>query len=294
MARASCLLVAVLLSALVTACQPPTTAAGDQPGAVAASGTPPVFGQAQAEFEAAVAPAVTDTRSAVAQAAVPAVLVIQEAVQDTLAPLAPELADAPAWVGTEVATALIVRWEVSSPAAYTRKWQGIICPGGASGPTGGIGYDFGHQTRADIQKTWSTHPDVDRLASASGVVGDANCRAWRAQHTDIRIDYALASQVFAHDSLPAYRMAAERALGAGWHGLTHYAQAGNTSLGYNRGWSMRGDRNLEKRAIRDDCVPRGDIDCNAAQIRAMKRLWPDSKGLQDRRDDEARTVERTS
>ena len=125
-------------------------------------------------------------------------------------------------------------------------------------------------------------------------MGDAKCREWVSRHRDIRIPYEFAYRVFAAASLPAYSQGAERALGDGWERMSAYAQAGNTSLGYNRGWSMRGDRNREKRAIRDDCAPTGDADCNAAQIRAMKRLWPTVRGLRDRRDDEARTVERTT
>ena len=288
MARASCLLVALLLSALVIGCGASAPASDDQAVSIR-------FGQAQADFEAAIAPPVEVAQASTAEVVVPAVLAIQEQIQEALpAPTAAAAVDPEPWAGAAVASDLIVRWEVSSPAAYTRKWQGLICPGGASGPTGGIGFDFGHQTPADIRMAWGQHAEVERLATASGVVGDANCRAWVSRHQDIRIPYALAYEVFQSASLPAYRAGAERALGEGWHRLTPFAQAGNTSLGYNRGWSMRGDRNREKRAIRDDCAPRGDVACNAGEIRAMKRLWPNVRGLRDRREDEARTVERTS
>lgn len=287
MARASCLLVALLLSALVTGCSAPAQPAGE-------ADVPPVFGRAQANFEAAIAPPVEGAQVGTAELVVPAVLAIQEQIQGALPAPSGLSTEADAWAGAAVAGDLIVRWEVSSPDAYTRKWQGLICPGGASGPTGGIGFDFGHQTPADIRMAWQHHTDVERLATASGVVGEANCRAWVSRHQDIRIPYAFAYGVFQNASLPAYRLGAERALGDGWNRLTPFAQAGNTSLGYNRGWSMRGDRNREKRAIRDDCAPRGDVACNAGQIRAMKRLWPTVRGLRDRRDDEAQTVERTS
>ncbi len=287
MARASRLLVALLLSALVIGCGASALPSADP-------SVPSMFGQAQADFELAIAPPVEVAQVSTAEVVVPAVLAIQEQIQAAL-PASPAPAVQPEeWAGADVASDLIVRWEVSSPDAYTRKWQGVICPGGASGPTGGIGFDFGHQTPADIREAWDQHADVERLATASGVVGDANCRAWVSRHQDIRIPYAFAYAVFQSASLPAYRHGAERALGEGWHRLTAFAQAGNTSLGYNRGWSMRGDRNREKRAIRDDCAPRGDLTCNAGEIRAMKRLWPTVRGLRDRREDEARTVERTS
>lgn len=287
MARLSCHLVAVLLSALVIAgCGGP-----DASGSLQAAITP-VVAEAQAEVQAVVAPAAEAAQLRAAEALVPAALAVQAMSQEVLSP-SPGPREG-TWGGAPVAADLIIRWEIGSPARYARLYQGLICPPGASGPTGGVGYDFGHQTPAAIRAEWHEHPDVERLASASGVVGEAACKAFVAQHRDIRIDYAYAERVFLTSTLPAYQLAAERALGDGWHQLTLNAQAGNTSLGYNRGWSMRGDRNREKRAIRDVCAPAGDVRCNAAQIRAMKRLWPHIPGLQNRREDEARVVESVS
>lgn len=284
MACASRLLVAVLFSALVTvACGRAPSGTVDTLAPVAA---------AQAEVESVVAPAAASAQREVAQVLVPAVLEVQAAVQE-LAAAAPPGAST-TWAGAEVATALIIRWEIGSPELYARKWEGVICPGGISGPTIGVGYDLGHQTSADIRSAWAEHPDVERLASASGVVGDTACRTWAATHRDIRTDFPFAERVFLAATLPAYHAAAARALDTGWESLSPHAQAGLTSLGYNRGWSMRGDRNREKRSIRDDCAPVGDADCVASQLRAMKRLWPTVRGLRDRREDEARTVERTS
>lgn len=288
MARVPRYLVALLLSALVViAGCTPADVAGDVRAAVA-----PAAAHAQAEVVDVVAPAASEIELLAAEVLVPTGLQLQAAAQEALPP-PPESAFT-TWAGAEVAADLIVRWEISSPERYTRLYQGLICPPGASGPTGGVGYDFGHQTPASIRAEWADHAAVDRLASASGVTGQAACRAWVAQHRDIRIPFEHAYRVFRDATLPAYQLAAERALGDGWHRLTDNAQAGNTSLGYNRGWSMRGDRNREKRAIRDTCAPAGDVRCNAAEIRAMKRLWPHIPGLQARRDDEARVTESTS
>lgn len=55
--------------------------------------------------------------------------------------------------------------------------------------------------------------------------------------------------------------------------------------------TLLGYRNLEKRVIRDKCLPAHDRACVAAQLRAMKRLWPDVPGLQGRRESEARLAE---
>lgn len=287
MARVPRHLVAVLLSALVSLAGCAAPDAGDLRAALA-----PVAAEAQAEVAEVVAPAAGGLQLAAAEVLVPASLQLQAAVQDVLPP--PPEPRFTTWAGAEVAADLIIRWEISSPERYTRQYQGLICPPGASGPTGGVGYDFGHQTAASIRAEWADHPEVERLATASGVTGQAACRAWVAQHRDIRIPYDFAHQVFIESTLPAYQLAAERALGDGWHKLPAPAQAGNTCMGYNRGWSMVGDRNREKRAIRDECAPAGDVRCNAAEIRAMKRLWPDIPGLQHRREDEARVVESVS
>ena len=239
-----------------------------------------------------VVPAAAQVRASTVEVLVPLLLDAREIVQEALPEPAP-IAQADVWAGAPAATALIVRWEVSSPQLYTRRYQGVICPGGASGPTIGVGYDLGHQTTSDIARDWAAHPDAGRLAAGSAQVGEARCRAYQAKHRDIRVPFAMAQQVFATATLPAYHAAARRALAQGWDGLSLNAQAADISLGYNRGWSMRGDRNREKRAIRDTCVPAADLPCNASELRAMCRLWagtPNGKGLCARRDAEARLL----
>lgn len=184
----------------------------------------------------------------------------------------------------------IVRWEVGSPRTYAQKWQGVICPPGASGPTWGIGYDGGHQTPDTILRDWAHRSDVDRLAATSGQTGSTRCRAARVQLRDVRVPWGEAEQVFTDVSMPAWTRATRRtypgveALGV----LPEGALIGNT---YNRGTSMSGSRAAEKRYIRDVCVPRSDIACVAAQLRAQKRLWPDVPGLRERRESEARLAE---
>jgi len=193
------------------------------------------------------------------------------------------------------AVALVVRWEVGSPKQYTAKYQGVICPGGASGPTIGIGDDLGHQTATEIRKRWGWHPAVDRMVSGSGVTGDAACKAWKAAHRDIRVSYDDAIRVFTQHTWPSYLRMAERAYRKGWAGLSLRHQGGLGSNGYNRGFSMVGSRNTEKRHTRDVCVPANDADCTAADLIASCRIWDNQpairKGLCARRHDEARFVQ---
>jgi GH24 family phage-related lysozyme (muramidase) len=267
MARISRYVLGLLLSALVTGCAP----------------------ESAQSLATAVASTVVEAQSAVAETTTSPILELQSVVQEEL----PAPAAEPLTPMAPIATKLIVRWEVTSPAAYTKKYQGVVCPGGASGPTVGIGYDLGHQTRATIEREWVGHPALSALVAGSGVVGPEACTAYRRAHPEIQITYADAVRVFEHSTLPAYTSAARRALPKGWDVLAPGAQAANVSLGYNRGWTMAGDRNREKRAIRDDCVPIGDRQCNASQLRGMCRLWagtPNGAGLCARRNDEAKVA----
>lgn len=222
--------------------------------------------------------------ASVAEALVPAVVAVRDAVQSVV-PVAPPPA-VPARCAA-LATDIIVRWEVSSPATYTRRYQGVIWPGGASGPTWGIGYDGGHQSRQVILDDWAAHAAAPRLATTAGVIGTA-ARDRLPEWSGIRTPYALAAEVFTAASLPTYYHAARRALGEGFEDLPPAACAALVSVGYNRGWSMVGGSRAEMRELRDRCVPRGDAACIAEQILAMRRLWPRVPGLQSRRADEAR------
>ena len=217
----------------------------------------------------------------------PFVLAMREAVDSiTTEPLPePDTSIDPAVV------ALVVRWEVGSPAQYVRKYQGVICPGGASGPTVGIGFDLGHNTPGAIRAAWASSPHVDALASGSGVVGPDACKAWRAQHRGIRIPYDDAIRTFTAHDWPRYSAMAERAYRNGWGELTRNHQGSLTSNGYNRGFSFLGSRRTEMRHVRDTCVPGNDAPCTAGQLRASCRVWdsqPDiRKGLCARRHAEA-------
>ena len=230
-----------------------------------------------------------DAGDAIVREAAPVAVAIADVIQPEPAvvealPPAPELPDP--------AIALITRWEVTSQAHYNRKLSGVYCPPPPSGPTGGIGYDFGHQTKAEIRRVWGWHPAVDRLVQASGQRGDLKCNAWAKANRDIRISWDEAQRVFASDSLPRYRGMAMRAL-PGLDRQTPGHIGGLTSLGYRRGWAMEGERMREKRVIRADCVPNNNADCSAAQVVAMCRIWqgkPGGKGQCNRSHDEARVI----
>jgi len=243
--------------------------------------------EAVAQASEAVTEQAEEVQSTGAATTTPLVLAMREAVDSITTEPLPE----PVTSIDPAVVALVVRWEVGSPAQYVRRYQGVICPGGASGPTVGIGDDLGHQTEREIRRRWGWHPDVDRMVTASGQVGVAKCNAWRAAHRDIRVGYDDAIRVFTRFAWPAYQAMAERAYRNGWGELTSNHQGSLTSNGYNRGFSFLGSRRTEMHRVRDTCVPGNDAPCTADQLRASCRVWdsqPDiRKGLCARRHAEA-------
>ena len=263
---------------LVEGCTPTTQS---HPAVAAAQS----IGDAQAEVADAVEDPVSDAQRNITEATTQAVVAVQDVVQQALPPAQPAAPAMPA-----AATRLIVRWEVSSPGYYTQRLAHPMWPGGSSGVTWGIGYDGGQQTAETIRNDWAAHADVDRLAATAGIAG-TRAKTLALSLRTVTTPFAYARDVFSASTLPRYHAAAGRALGDGFAQLDDGPQGALDSLGYNRGWSMLGPNRREMREIRDTCVPAGDGSCIAAQLRSMKRLWPNVRGLRDRREDEARTAE---
>ena len=225
------------------------------------------------------------------EAIAPAVVAVQEAVQAVIPPEPAPPVEPQDRALVVCLTRLIPRWEVSGERAYTRKYQGVIWPGGSSGPTWGIGYDGGHQTRAVIRLDWPEHPGIDRLEFTAGVTGErAKARVRGGEWSGVLTPYPYASETFGKVSLPAYIAAARQAV-PNFDELPVGAQCALVDNGYNRGWSLVGPRRKEIATIVRECAPAKDVACIAAQLRASCRLWagtPNGPGLCARREDEAR------
>lgn len=187
------------------------------------------------------------------------------------------------------AAALTLRWEVTSPAFYRKRLELPIWPGGASGVTWGIGYDGAHATAATIRDDWQAHGQVERLASTTGISG-TRARDVLPRYRDIVTPFEHAAGVFENRSLIEYERRTERAFRNGFTELRPNACGALISLVYNRGAATTGDSRREMRNIRDNCVPKQDYACIAAEIRSMKRLWRgtvNENGLSARREAEA-------
>lgn len=180
-------------------------------------------------------------------------------------------------------------------------------PGGGSGITLGHGYDLGFYSAEEFERDWSPHlspEQIARLKTALGKTG-ANARAIAPRFRDIRISETAAREVFARATLPKFEAQTRRAF-LGVELLPALVLGVLTSLVFNRGPGMTGERRREMFAIRAaiegwsqrapstrEAALRPLLLIIAAQIRAMKRLWIGQglDGLLRRRDAEARLIE---
>jgi hypothetical protein len=180
----------------------------------------------------------------------------------------------------------IIGWEVGGGrAAYERLCARPDWPGGDSGVTIGVGYDLGYE--AQFRGDWSGRlpaPALARLAAVCGITGAA-AQAAAARVGDIVVPWDAADAVFRGRMLPRETARTLEAF-PGAEALSPDSLGALVSLVFNRGAGMQGDRRREMRDIRDAIAARKFADVPPL-IRAMKRLWPTSTDLRDRRDEEA-------
>lgn len=187
----------------------------------------------------------------------------------------------------------IIYYEVTGEAAYNQLYKHPEYPGGASGVTIGIGYDIGYHTEAEMLRDWSSHLPIDSLhtlARYAGVQGQhAHDTIPKVKHIEVPFDAA--KKVFMERSM---RKAARELVNT-FHGaelLRPDAAGGLLSLVFNRGCKTKDEpedtkqRRKEMRALLP-LVAAKDYAGMSAQIRSMKRLWPNMNGLRLRRDWEA-------
>jgi GH24 family phage-related lysozyme (muramidase) len=187
---------------------------------------------------------------------------------------------------------MIVGFEVSSRAAYDRRYRHPIWPKGRSGVTFGIGYDAGYVDAPTLRADWTGNASdahIALLQTTCGVTGQGAERLLgTVRDVDIAFDNAMA--VF-RDVTLVQTIAKTVRLLPNADKLHPDSLGALVSLVYNRGasFALAGDRYSEMRQIRQamqesafERIP----DC----IRSMKRLWandPNARGLLVRRDLEA-------
>ena len=182
----------------------------------------------------------------------------------------------------------ILKWEafVSKPYVPSKGADG------KSGVTLGYGYDLGQQPSSQIRidlEPYYTKKQIDRLLVAQGKKGLA-AQELVANLSDILISkdkacemVMLVKQRYAEDTLKIYKEILN------YH---PHCQGAMLSLVYNRGASVSGDRRREMKQIQDDLKIDGTQ--VPSLLRSMKRLWTTSanRGLQSRREDEAKIFEK--
>ncbi|UVK48485.1 hypothetical protein BPNPMPFG_007865 (plasmid) [Mesorhizobium sp. AR07] len=205
-------------------------------------------------------------------------------------PIAPEAID------------LIVFCEVTSKKAYTKKYKGLIWPGGRSGVTCGIGYDVGYVTEERLQADWAGYisdQDIKNIAKACGIKAKAAKRLLpRMAHESIEFDTAY--RQFIEKDAPRYTGEVENVL-FNTKLLSPKSLGALVSLDYNRGSSFKAkpakdrkiDRYTEMRNIYAHMKSK-EFNKIPDEIRNMVRLWendPEASGLVTRRNLEAKLFE---
>ena len=186
---------------------------------------------------------------------------------------------------------LVISEEVGSQKQYEKMYRHPEWPGGSSGVTGGIGYDFGYVLKDTIAHDWAVLPSnmVGLLQSVAGLKGQpAHAALVSVKSVDISWEQAI--YVFDDTDKPKYLNELDRVL-PNCSKLDPNCVGALWSLTYNRGASFNadGDRFKEMRAIKAHMVAE-QYDKIPAEFRSMKRLW--NNGLVGRREREARLFER--
>lgn len=186
---------------------------------------------------------------------------------------------------------LIVFYEVTDEATYTKRYTSPTWPGGASGVTIGIGYDIGYVSKAVFATDWQARIPAAMFAllnHAVGVSGPAAHALASEMKPDVTVDWKTATAVFAERTLPGYSSETARAL-PNCDAVSPDSFGALVSLTYNRGasYTKTGDRYAEMRAIKSHMASE-TFAAIPDDFLGMQRLWPAVPGLQKRRRDEAK------
>lgn len=183
------------------------------------------------------------------------------------------------------AVVFIVKEEVVGRAYYETHAARPTYPGGQSGITIGVGYDLRFQTAERFAADWEAVLTRTQLESLMPFIGRQGSDDAARGLVALTIPWRSAWTVFIRRILPRY-VAETRGAFQGFDQLTRLSRGVLVSLVYNRGVKMDGDNRKEMREIRD-AVRTGEVEVIPDAILSMKRLWPDSNSLRQRRDREA-------
>jgi len=185
------------------------------------------------------------------------------------------------------AVSFIAQAEISSRTYYDQACARPTWPGEESGITIGIGYDL--RFADAFQANWGRLLSAADITALDPWCGKLGTKAGAAGLRKVIVPWNAAWTVFTSISLPSFVQQTRDAF-PGFDNLPPLCRGALVSLVYNRGPSMDGPRRADMRAIRD-AVQKGNFAVVPGLLRDMKRLWPDSPGLQARREAEATLFE---
>jgi GH24 family phage-related lysozyme (muramidase) len=189
---------------------------------------------------------------------------------------------------------LIFEYEVGGGEQYYNKFlKKFTWPGGASGPTIGIGIDCAYYSPKELSNIFSFLPFQKRklVEDASGKMGIAGKEYTKVlRKAEIEMSWEESQNIFYKTTWPKFAGLTDKVFPQSDQ-LCDAAYGALVSLVFNRGGSLSGNSRSEMRTIRD-LVPTKNYNAIAKEIRQMKRLWEGKNmvGLLKRRDAEADLV----
>lgn len=190
---------------------------------------------------------------------------------------------------------LLLEYEVGGGKSYYDNYLSkFTWPGGASGPTIGIGIDCGYYTKEELSKIFIFLPkkEIELIQGASGKTSQSGKEyTTTLRKAGITVSWDQALHIFETLTWPKFTRLAERAF-PGLDQLCDNAYGAIVSLVFNRGTSMSGSSRTEMRNIKE-LVSKKDYKGIAKELRKMKRIWEGRglDGLITRREAEAKLVE---
>jgi hypothetical protein len=190
---------------------------------------------------------------------------------------------------------LILDFEVGGGQKYYDKFcRKPTVPGGkdtTSGITIGIGFDIAQHSHQELLDNWGPYlPDhaVSKLLSVNDLKGDS-AKKMLPQMQDIIVPWEAALEQFQTFTVLKCWSMTQTAFPEVEEG-PQCVQESLLDLVFNRGGSVDGPKRFEMRTIRS-LVASKKWDSIPEELREMKRLWPDTKQLCDRREAEAKHIE---
>jgi GH24 family phage-related lysozyme (muramidase) len=185
---------------------------------------------------------------------------------------------------------LIITEEDGGKPYYLATESHFSWPGGRSGPTVGVGYDCGYETRSGVLDDWAPFIGQQRaqtLTAAAGITGQA-AHVWVQQHRHaVTISWEEALAQFSARELPKWEAIVTKHL-PNTDLLSGDSFGALVSLAYNRGPSFDapGARYREMREIKQRMEDKR-FDLIPGEFLSMRRIWPVGGDLWQRRSHEA-------